>query len=233
MRDYAGQFDTDISTPQVGPLHPQNRKASFRPYRDIGKRTMDLILSGLLLIAILPLLAVLIPLARRDGGPGFYTQPRVGRDGKEFQCYKLRTMVVDAEALLKRMCDEDPELAREWHENQKLADDPRITKAGRFLRATSLDELPQIFNVIKGDMSLVGPRPFMPDQNDLYWQAGGRAYYDVRPGITGPWQVEGRGQTSFVSRVGFDERYLHRLSLRGDLGYLVKTIGVVLQRTGH
>lgn len=88
-------------------------------------------------------------------------------------------------------------------------------------------------NVIKGDMSLVGPRPFMPDQNDLYWQAGGRAYDDVHPGITGPWQVEGRGQISFISPVAFDEGYLRCLSLMGDLRYLVKTVGVVLQRTGH
>ncbi|MBR9823379.1 MAG: sugar transferase [Rhodobacteraceae bacterium] len=202
-------------------------------YGRIGKRFLDLMLVSLLLPLFAPLIAVVWALTRLDGGPGFYGQKRVGLDGRTFNCWKIRTMVMNAEKVLQDLCDSDPEIAREWHENQKLAVDPRITPIGGFLRATSLDELPQIWNVICGEMSFVGPRPFMTSQEPLYRAAGGTAYYDLRPGITGSWQVDGRGVTTFVDRVKYDEGYLSSLSLREDLRLVWKTVVVLLKRTGH
>ncbi|WP_330629543.1 sugar transferase [Thioclava sp. FTW29] len=196
------------------------------------KRCFDIVFALLMLPVLLPIIGVLWMLARRDGGPGFFVQPRIGRHGKVFNCWKMRTMVVDAEAALRKMCEEDPVKAHEWHVNQKLIDDPRITRIGKFLRATSLDELPQIFNVLTGDMSFVGPRPFLIDQEELYRDAGGKWYFNMRPGITGLWQVEGRNATSFVERVGYDNRYFRGLSLSRDMGLLVRTVSVVFKRTG-
>ena len=209
------------------------RLSPFDLYRLGGKRVFDLCLALFLLPVLLPVIAGLWLWVRRDGGPGFFIQPRVGRDGRIFNCWKLRTMVVDAEAALKKMCAEDPECAREWLVNQKLLRDPRITRAGRFLRATSLDELPQIFNVLTGDMSFVGPRPFLIEQEEIYREAGGKAYFHMRPGITGIWQVEGRNATSFAARVGFDNRYFARLTFLRDLGLIARTALIVLRRTGR
>lgn len=205
----------------------------FRLYRKIGKRLLDIFLAIVMLPALLPMIAILWLWVRADGGPGFFVQPRIGRNGRIFNCWKLRTMVVDAESVLARMCASDPARANEWLINQKLRHDPRITRAGRFLRATSLDELPQIFNVLRGDMSLVGPRPFLPDQEAIYREAGGHGYYHLRPGITGIWQVEGRNTTSFAARVGFDNRYNEAMSLGRDLVLIAKTALIVLKRTGR
>lgn len=202
-------------------------------YRRFGKRVLDLGLAVLLVPLILPVVAVLWTLTRRDGGPGFFAQDRVGRDGRVFRCWKMRTMRVDAERILQEMCDKDPELAAEWHRNQKLKNDPRITPVGAFLRKTSLDELPQLWNVLRGEMSFVGPRPMLPSQSDLYVSGGGgKGYFTLRPGITGPWQVDGRGTTSFLERVRYDNAYLEEISVRKDLVYLVKTAIVPLRRTG-
>ena len=142
-------------------------------------------------------------------------------------------MHVDAEARLAEMCATDPIIAAEWHRDQKLRIDPRITKVGCFLRRSSLDELPQLFNVLRGEMSIVGPRPFLPSQEELYRRAGGRAYYAMRPGITGSWQVAGRGDTRFVDRVGFDDDYHSRLSFKEDMMILLKTVSVVIKSTGR
>lgn len=214
---------------------PNSRRtlASAEVYSKFGKRAVDLFLVVLMAPILLPIIGILWALTKSDGGPGFFVQDRVGLGGQVFSCYKLRTMVMDADKVLQDLCDSDPEIAREWHENQKLAVDPRVTKAGKFLRATSLDELPQFLNVLKGDMSFVGPRPFMTSQDDMYRQAGGKAYYHMRPGITGPWQIEGRGETTFIERIGFDEHYLDNISLRKDVSYILKTVGVVFNRTGH
>ncbi|MEO0402558.1 MAG: sugar transferase [Pseudomonadota bacterium] len=198
----------------------------------MGKRLFDIVLSLFAALVLVPLIAVLWVIVRADGGPGFYSQKRVGKNGRIFRCWKLRTMVVDAEARLQAMCEANPELAHEWYVNQKLRKDPRITRWGSFLRKTSLDELPQLWNIFVGDMSIVGPRPFIVDQAEIYNSAGGRAYYTVRPGITGPWQVFGRGQTTFADRVQFDAHYCRTQSLLTDLFYIWKTFGVVLRRTG-
>lgn len=226
MKDFELDFGGD--TIVVG----KPSKARTGTYRTVGKRVFDIVVSILVLPVLAPLIFVLWVLVRRDGGHGFYSQMRVGMDGKSFRCWKLRTMVMDADAVLKKMCEEDPELAREWHENQKLADDPRITRIGRLLRATSMDELPQLWNIIRGEMSFVGPRPFMKSQELLYDTAGGRSYYSVRPGITGPWQVFGRGTTSFIDRVKYDNLYCREVSLLKDVFFIWKTVGVVLRRTG-
>ncbi|PFG62835.1 lipopolysaccharide/colanic/teichoic acid biosynthesis glycosyltransferase [Thioclava sp. ES.031] len=207
-------------------------RARILRYEGMGKRLFDILAVIAILPVLLPLIALLALAVRADGGPAFYSQIRVGQGGKRFRCYKLRTMHVDAEAQLVRLCNENPALALEWSVNQKLDDDPRITRIGRLLRRTSLDELPQFFNVLCGTMSLVGPRPFMLDQEASYKGAMGRAYYKMRPGITGLWQVAGRSTTAFVDRVRFDERYYARLSLLNDLWLCVMTVAVVLRQTG-
>ncbi len=199
-------------------------------YRRIGKRAFDL---ALVLIAAPAILAVLLPLVVAvacDGGPPFYTQMRVGRGGRLYRMWKLRSMVADADRLLAEHLAADPAAREEWHRSQKLSQDPRITAVGRVIRKTSLDELPQLWNVLRGDMSLVGPRPMMESQRGLYQ---GRAYYRLRPGITGLWQVAARNQSSFAARASFDTLYDRRLSLRQDLTLLAATVAVVCRCTGR
>lgn len=202
------------------------------PYVRWGKRALDVVMC----IALLPLCGlILLPLwalVRRDGGPGFYKQRRVGRDGRAFWCYKLRSMVPDAEAHLQTLCARDPAMAAQWEAKQKLDPDPRITRIGAFLRATSLDELPQIWNVLRGEMSLVGPRPYLPTQALLYAASGGRTFPPIPPGLTGLWQVESRERTDFGTRAAYDEAYHAQISLATDLRILAKTFTVVLARTG-
>ncbi|ATI42741.1 hypothetical protein CBW24_12495 [Pacificitalea manganoxidans] len=222
-------------------LRAAHRLPTTRQFRRIypryAKRWLDILLTLAAIPVVMPLLMLLWLWVRRDGGGGFYRQVRIGRDGHPFVCWKLRTMRPDAEAALRRMLAHDPARAREWDRSQKLCDDPRITQTGRWLRATSLDELPQLWCVLRGEMSLVGPRPFTPDQLQAYLTASGpdraRAYLAQRPGLTGLWQVEGRGGTDFAARAGFDQRYASALSLRADLVLLLRTVGVVCRRTGR
>ena len=202
-------------------------------YYDFGfKRLVD-ILGALLLLALIgPVIAVIWALVRRDGGPGFYGQPRVGRAGRVFTCWKLRSMCVDAEARLAEHVAADPVAAAEWALSQKLRADPRITPLGRLIRKYSIDELPQIWNVLRGEMSFVGPRPFMPCQEELY--VGDTAgYYAMRPGITGLWQVASRNDSSFAARVNYDARYAREVSLATDIRICLDTVRVVLRGTGH
>lgn len=209
------------------------RRGALRAlYARLGKRLVDLVLAVLMLPVLLPVIGLIWLWVRRDGHPALFCQPRVGQDGRVFACYKFRTMVPGAEGVLAEICARDPAIAAEWATYQKLRHDPRITRAGAWLRRLSLDELPQIFNVLKGDMSLVGPRPFLPAQEPLYRQAGGRAYYRMRPGVTGLWQIVSRHDTTFAARVHFDETYGRTLSLRRDLALILRTAGVVLRRTG-
>lgn len=203
-----------------------------RIYIHFFKRVLDLVLCALLIPVLVPVMALIWVLVRRDGGPGLFIQPRVGQNGRVFQCFKFRTMVQDAERVLADMCAANPDVAKEWNTYQKLHDDPRVSKVGKVLRATSLDELPQIFNVLLGNMSLVGPRPFLPSQKDIYDKAGGHAYYKVRPGVTGPWQVFGRSATTFEARVQFDETYYRNVGLLADMGLILRTAKVVVCRTG-
>jgi exopolysaccharide production protein ExoY len=160
----------------------------------------------------------------------FYSQMRVGRGGKVFRLWKLRTMVVDADARLEAYLAANPQARAEWDATQKLKNDPRITALGAFLRKTSLDELPQLFNVVLGDMSIVGPRPIMVNQRALY---AGNAYYKLRPGLTGLWQVSRRNEGTFADRVRFDDAYWRVQSLKTDIAVISKTFGVVLRGTGY
>lgn len=199
-------------------------------YRRFFKRFLDITLIILALPVAVPLILVMALLVARDGASPFYTQARIGRGARVFRMLKIRTMVPDADGLLAACLAADPEARREWDETQKLKCDPRITRIGRILRKTSLDELPQLWNVLKGDMSIVGPRPMMVDQQELY---PGQAYYLLRPGITGPWQVSDRNEGSFAGRAAYDANYHADLSLATDLSILIRTVSVVVRRTGY
>ncbi|KDB04108.1 sugar transferase [Defluviimonas sp. 20V17] len=188
---------------------------------------VSLVLISLPLVA--PMLAILALLVARDGHSPFYWNRRVGRGGRVFHMLKLRTMVPDADRKLQEHLDNCPAAAAEWSYSQKLRNDPRVTRVGRFLRKCSLDELPQIWNVLRGDMSLVGPRPIMPNQAPLY---PGTAYFNLRPGLTGPWQVSDRHESAFVKRAEYDARYEAELSLATDTRLIVRTLGVVMRGTG-
>jgi lipopolysaccharide/colanic/teichoic acid biosynthesis glycosyltransferase len=194
------------------------------------KRCLDLLLVLLTLPISLPLVLAMAALVASDGRNPLYCQKRLGLGGRVFHMVKIRTMVPGADALLEEHLRQDPEAWREWDETQKLKRDPRVTPIGGFLRKSSLDELPQLWNVLKGDMSLVGPRPMMVDQEALY---PGTAYIDLRPGITGPWQVSERNDSTFAERAGFDKQYLDSLSLSQDIAILLRTVRVVLRGTGY
>jgi lipopolysaccharide/colanic/teichoic acid biosynthesis glycosyltransferase len=199
-------------------------------YRLAGKRMLD---TTLVLLALPVLLLVMLPvmlLVASDGHSPFYTQTRIGRNGRLYRMWKFRSMVVDADAALERHFDTHPEARAEWARRQKLDDDPRVTRVGQLIRKTSIDELPQLWNVLKGDMSLVGPRPMMENQRDLY---PGARYYRLRPGITGVWQVSARNAASFSQRAHYDNLYDRRLSLKTDIKLLLATIRVVLRATGQ
>jgi len=205
--------------------------ARARRYADGAKRVLDV--AGVLALApvVLPVVGGLWVAVTLDGGPGFFGHTRVGRDGVAFSCWKLRTMCPDAEARLKAHLRANPAAAREWADCYKLRDDPRVTRLGRVLRRTSLDELPQLWNVLRGEMSLVGPRPVPRDELVEYGSASG-AYLGLRPGITGLWQVLGRNGVTYPHRVRMDADYARRASLWLDLWLLWRTVGVVLRRTG-
>jgi len=201
-------------------------------YRLWLKRPVDLALAIVMLPALVPVIALLWLIVRLDGGHGFFGHTRVGRDGTAFRCWKLRTMVMDAEARLAAHLATDPQAAAEWAANHKLEQDPRITRIGRFLRKTSLDELPQIWNVLCGQMSFVGPRPVVLAELERYGQYRW-AYLRLRPGITGLWQVSGRNAVSYDERVGLDVRYQAEIGFWSDLRIIAKTAGAVLRCTGN
>lgn len=200
------------------------------PYRRFFKRAFDVMAIVLAAPAVLPIVAIAAAMVARDGGSPFYTQMRVGKGGKRFRMWKLRSMVRDADERMEEFLAANPEARMEWDSTQKLKADPRITRMGKFLRKSSLDELPQLWNVLVGDMSLVGPRPMMISQQSLY---PGQAYYALRPGITGYWQTSGRNRTTFEARAGFDDAYEADLSLVTDMKVLAATVGVVVSGTGY
>jgi len=173
---------------QIAPLSFIQAPAALRSafYKNYVKRLIDLLVVFLAAPIAIPVTLGLIVLIRRDGSSSFYGQERIGKDGKIFNCWKLRSMIPDADKKLENYLSQYPEAREEWDEFQKLRNDPRITPIGRFMRRTSLDELPQLWCVFKGEMSIVGPRPFLPQQQKLY---SGQKYYEMRPGITGLWQV--------------------------------------------
>ena len=197
------------------------------------KRIFDFALGLILLPLLSPLMLAVALIVKLDGGPVIYGHTRIGMNGRPFKCWKFRSMVPDADRVLLELLASD-ELARaEWHASRKLAADPRVTAIGQLLRKTSLDELPQIFNVVAGDMSFVGPRPVVQQElDDFYGPDGNASYSSLRPGITGLWQIGGRSDTDYETRVLLDTRYVQSRSFLGDLQILVKTVGVVLTRRG-
>jgi len=195
------------------------------------KVAIDFCLVTVALLVLLPILAAIALLVGLDGGPVFYAHPRIGRFGRAFSCYKFRSMSVHADKILNDLLKFDSESAAEWATTRKLKCDPRVTRVGAVLRRTSLDELPQLLNVLRLEMSLVGPRPIVHEETFLY-EDNITYYYDVRPGITGLWQVSGRSETSYAERVELDTWYVRNWSLWLDFEILVRTIPAVLFRTG-
>lgn len=201
-----------------------------KPYRDRFKRLFDIAFVIAIAPIALPLIGLMLVLACLDGANPFYRQARIGKNGRTYQMVKIRSMIPNADKHLEAYLDANPEARAEWDSTQKLKNDPRITLFGNFLRKSSMDELPQLWNVLVGDMSIVGPRPMMEDQKSLY---PGAAYYAMRPGITGTWQVSDRNESTFAQRATFDTAYYYDMSFAKDLEILKKTVGVVLRCTGH
>jgi len=204
----------------------RTHRATVYPY---FKRLIDIVAALMIGLFVLPLLLIVAFIIRLDGHRALYFQERLGENGRVFRIWKLRTMVCDADQRLERYLSENPEARLEWDLTQKLRSDPRITFSGHFLRKYSIDELPQLWNVLMGDMSLVGPRPMFPQQRALY---PGTAYFEVRPGMTGLWQVGDRNNSTFADRAKFDTYYVENLSLRTDMMTILKTFGVVFRGTG-
>ena len=215
-----------------GPLH-----FTFRPSEKISAlaivvRALDITIALLALLFVLPLMGIIaLAIFIQDGGPVLFSHRRIGRGGKPFFCYKFRSMAVDAEARLSELLERDPVAREEWARDHKLRNDPRVTQLGAFLRRSSLDELPQIFNVLQGTMSLVGPRPIVDAEIARYGKRF-RHYCAVKPGITGLWQVSGRNDVSYRTRVALDCLYAKSQSPRLYLWIVVVTIPAVLSRRG-
>jgi Undecaprenyl-phosphate galactose phosphotransferase WbaP len=218
-------------TEQAFALEMKNNLA--RPMNIIIKRSFDLVASILMLPLIVPVILVLSVIVRVDSkGPTIFRHRRIGKHGKPFLCYKFRTMFEDSEQRLDRLLERDPEAHREWNQNWKIKNDPRVTSVGGFLRKTSLDELPQFFNVLKGDMSLVGPRPVTQKEIEKFYKHTAELYCNVKPGITGLWQVSGRSNTGYDFRVALDSWYVRNWNVWLDIVILFRTIRVVLNLEG-
>ncbi len=209
----------------------QNASSENRAMNTL-KRATDFLLAATALIFLLP---VLVPIAcairLSDGGPALFKQKRIGRDGREFMCYKFRSMVVDSKERLERLLAENPRARAEWQATQKLEDDPRITPFGNFLRKSSLDELPQLINILRGEMSIVGPRPIVRNEIEKYGEYF-EHYCQVRPGLTGLWQVSGRSDTTYDERVALDVKYVNDWSYTQDIKIIAMTIPAVLMSDG-
>jgi exopolysaccharide production protein ExoY len=199
-----------------------------KPLGGAPKRFFDLVATSVALVLLTPIMLTVAALVRLLlGGPVLFAQKRVGFDGKLFVCYKFRTMVVDADEVLRQYLIANPAAAREWAETRKLMNDPRVSCLGNVLRKSSLDELPQLFNVLRGEMSLVGPRPVLPDEIGRYGHHA-HAYLQARPGLTGMWQANGRNSVGYLGRIARDCYYARHWSLALDLFLLIKTIPALM-----
>lgn len=225
-------YGTDMShflSHEVALLRMRNNLRRW-PAR-LTKRIFDTFTALTLLILLSPLMLIIAYLVRRDGGPALFAHPRIGKKSRVFKCYKFRTMVVDAEKQLEKLLQQKPELRKQWLAERKLQSDPRVNALGYFLRRTSLDELPQLLNVVRGEMSLVGPRPVVRTELRRFGSDVGY-YLLVRPGMTGLWQISGRSDTDYDKRVYLDAWYVKNWSCWCDLIILLKTIKIVLKREG-
>ena len=229
--DYSSE-NVAVNLEQI-PIVTVYRNKAVLKVEKILKRVIDIIAGIFGIIALLPLTLIIYiaNLICKDKGPVFYTQERYGKNGKIFKLYKYRSMVVGADEKLKEYLAENEEARKEYKEYKKLKDDPRITKVGKFIRKTSLDEFPQFINVLKGDMSLVGPRPYLPREKE---DINGFFNYitSVKPGITGLWQVNGRSDTTFTERLTLDMSYYYKHNLKMDLKILGKTVKDVVKKEG-
>ncbi|MEL6361779.1 MAG: sugar transferase [Pseudomonadota bacterium] len=230
MRADNGRGGVFSPTGSFGFFRGRNLKPDL-PGESKIKRSLDIALAIVGIIGFSPLMIAIFFLVRRDGGPAIFSQKRIGKNGEQFNCYKFRTMVVDAETVLQALLKSDAEVRKEWNIDRKLRKDPRITSLGRFLRRKSFDELPQLWNVLKGDMSIVGPRPVIADEIGLYGD-NARFYYLCRPGLTGLWQVSGRNNVSYEERVALDSQYAQLWSLSQDIRIIGRTFGVVINGDG-
>ena len=220
------------ATKEIKRMNIDNKEITKKTYR-FAKRITDIIgaLVGCIILLPLTLCIWVANMIAKDNGPVFYVQKRIGRNGKSFKMYKYRSMVVNADQKLKRYLLDNPEANEEFIKYRKLKDDPRITVVGKFIRKTSLDEFPQFINVLKGEMSLVGPRPYLPREK----RAMGKAYKEiikVKPGLTGPWQVNGRSETSLVERLEIDVEYSKNCSMKHDIKYFLWTFKKILKKEG-
>lgn len=224
-----GLETTQFFSHEVLMLHVNNQLA--KPALSAMKRLFDIVGSTVLLLMLSPLFFYVAYVVSRDGGSAFFGHERVGQAGRKFKCYKFRSMVVNAQEVLKDLLERDPVARAEWHKDFKLKNDPRINSVGHFLRRTSLDELPQLWNVLMGDMSLVGPRPVVHAELERY--GDDVVYYLMaKPGMTGLWQVSGRNDVDYNTRIYFDVWYVKNWSLWTDIAILFKTISVVTGRRG-
>jgi Undecaprenyl-phosphate galactose phosphotransferase WbaP len=208
-----------------------SRNNLARPFSRVLKGAFDQLVATVLVLLFAPLLLLLAALVRSDGGPAFYRHRRIGAAGRNFGCIKFRTMTTDADRVLDQLLATDPAAAAEWAATQKLRNDPRVTRLGRFLRRSSLDELPQLLNVLRGEMSLVGPRPIVQAEVVRYGNEI-EYYYETKPGLTGLWQVSGRSDTSYERRVRLDVWYVRNWTLWHDIAILLKTIPAVFLQRG-
>jgi len=231
-RRKAGRWSMNAASFVAGARVPPHASGSNDPAQEMLLLRLNQLAALLLLVLLSPLMAVVAFLIwQRDGAPVLFAHYRVGVDGKLFRCMKFRTMLRDSEQVLSALLQNDPQARAEWERDQKLSHDPRITPVGHFLRRSSFDELPQLLNVLRGEMSLVGPRPITVAELTRYGKVRWH-YLSVRPGITGLWQVSGRNNTTYDERVALDRRYVEQRSLRLDLAILFKTLRVVALREG-
>lgn len=216
---FGKQFD------ETGQSLPKRRNY----YLKVGKPIVDRVLALTFGLIALPIMAISCLLVGLDGHSPLYSQARVGQNGRHFRMWKIRTMVKEADKRLAEYLEDNAEARDEWALYQKLRKDPRITRVGKVLRKASLDELPQFWNVLVGDMSIVGPRPMMVGQEALY---PGQSYYSLKPGVTGPWQVSDRNDTSFSDRARYDESYLSSVSPVTDIKLIAATLRTVVHGSG-
>lgn len=197
----------------------------------IMKRAFDILFSISMIILLFPLMFIIYLVVKADGGNAFYGHERIGKNGKKFKCLKFRSMSVNSKELLEKILQTDPIAKQEWKTTFKLKNDPRITRIGHILRKTSLDELPQLLNILKGEMSTVGPRPVTEKEVDMY--NNHKVYYlSTKPGLTGLWQVSGRNDVDYETRVLMDKYYVEHWSFLKDILIILKTVKVVLLREG-
>lgn len=232
MTLHFSDIEAQVDRIASNPAHElSNVSTSSKAYRDVFKRAFDCVLVVATAPISVPLVLIFaIYIWLRTGASPFYLQKRIGQGGRVFTMVKLRTMQRDADERLETYLMENPDARSEWESTQKLKNDPRIIAGGHFLRKSSIDEVPQLWNVLTGDMSLVGPRPMMVCQQSLY---PGRDYYEMRPGLTGFWQISDRNDCSFATRASHDASYNQSLSLKTDMMVIAATVAVVLRGTGY